>query len=323
MYKKFSIKTLSIVFSVLLALVILTEIVNKAKGTNTLRDVLFSINEEVNTLKIYPRMLNGKEILLEKSGNNWLLKYEGKSYNADSTQINNLINQFAELKPLRYAGKTNEQQKKYELTDSLCSKVILLDKNGKELAALRVGRFSFLQNRRMRQQNPYMQQPQGTMITYVRLENEKDIFAVEGFLSMSVNQEANNFRNRKLLSLNRKKIKEIHFEYPADSSFVLAENNGVWQINGSPADSASVAGYLYDISNVTGTNFSKESMVNATHRLKISTSDNKTYEIDAAFADSSKVLLTSTQNKGTVFEEKIDDNFKKLFKSKTDFLKKE
>ena len=323
MYKKFSIKTLSIVFSVLLALVILTEIVNKAKGTNTLRDVLFSINEEVNTLKIYPRMLNGKEILLEKSGNNWLLKYEGKSYNADSTQINNLINQFAELKPLRYAGKTNEQQKKYELTDSLCSKVILLDRNGKELAALRVGRFSFLQNRRMRQQNPYMQQPQGTMITYVRLENEKDIFAVEGFLSMSVNQEANNFRNRKLLLLNRKKIKEIRFEYPADSSFVLAENNGVWQINGSPADSASVAGYLYDISNVTGTNFSKESMVNATHRLKISTSDNKTYEIDAAFADSSKVLLTSTQNKGTVFEEKIDDNFKKLFKSKTDFLKKE
>ncbi len=323
MYKKFSIKTLSIVFSVLLALVILTEIVNKAKGTNTLRDVLFSINEEVNTLKIYPRMLNGKEILLEKSGNNWLVKYEGKSYNADSTQINNLINQFAELKPLRYAGKTNEQQKKYELTDSLCSKVILLDRNGKELAALRVGRFSFLQNRRMRQQNPYMQQPQGTMITYVRLENEKDIFAVEGFLSMSVNQEANNFRNRKLLLLNRKKIKEIRFEYPADSSFVLAENNGVWQINGSPADSASVAGYLYDISNVTGTNFSKESMVNATHRLKISTSDNKTYEIDAAFADSSKVLLTSTQNKGTVFEEKIDDNFKKLFKSKTDFLKKE
>ncbi len=323
MYKKFSIKTLSIVFSVLLALVILTEIVNKAKGTNTLRDVLFSINEEVNTLKIYPRMLNGKEILLEKSGNSWLVKYEGKSYNADSTQINNLINQFTKLKPLRYAGKTNEQQKKYELTDSLCSKVILLDRNGKELAALRVGRFSFLQNRRMRQQNPYMQQPQGTMITYVRLENEKDIFAVEGFLSMSVNQEANNFRNRKLLSLNRKKIKEIHFEYPADSSFVLAENNGVWQINGSPADSASVAGYLYDISNVTGTNFSKESMVNATHRLKISTSDNKTYEIDAAFADNSKVLLTSTQNKGTVFEEKISDNFKKLFKSKTDFLKKE
>ncbi len=322
MYKKFSIKTLSIVFSVLLALVILTEIVNKAKGMNTLRDVLFSINkEEVNALKIYPRMLNGKEILLEKQGNDWKVKYENKSYNADTVQIKSLINQLAELKPLRFAGKTDEQQKKYELSDSLCSKVVLMDKNGKELAALRVGRFSFLQNRRIRQQNPYMQQPQGTMITYVRMENEKDIFAVEGFLSMSINQEANNFRNRKLLSLNRERIKEVRFEYPADSSFILTENNGIWQINGTPADSASVANYLYEISNVTGTNFSKENSVNATHLLKISTSDNKTYEVAAA-ADSTKVLLTSTQNKGTVFEEKADNNFKKLFKSKTDFLKK-
>ena len=323
MYKKFSIKTLSIVFSVLLVLVILTEIIDKAKGMNTLRDVLFSVNtEDVAALKLYPRMLNGKEILLEKEGNDWKVKYEGKSYNADTTQIKNLINQLVELKPLRYAGKTAEQQKKYELTDSLCSKVVLLDKNGKELAALRVGRFSFLQNRRMQQQNPYMQQPQGTMITYVRMENEKDIFAVEGFLSMSVNQKANNFRNRKLLSLNREKIKEIRFEYPADSSFVLAENNGVWQIDGTPADSASVADYLYDISNVTGTNFSKENSVNATHRLKISTFDNKQYQLSAAFTDSTKVLLTSTQNKGTVFEEKADNNFAKLFKSKADFLKK-
>jgi hypothetical protein len=324
MYRKFSIKTLSIVFSVLLALLILTEIIDKAKGTNTLRDVLFSLNkEDIAALKIYPRMLNGKEILLEKSGNNWLVKYEGKSYNADTTQIKNLINKFAELKPLRYAGKTKEQQKKYELTDSLCSKVILLDKNGEKLAAVRVGRFSFLQNRNTRQQNAFMQRPQGTMITYVRLDNEKDIFAIEGFLSMSVNQEADNFRNRKLLSLNKQKIKEISFDYPADSSFVLQEKNGTWQIDGVAADSASVADYLYEISNITGTNFSKENELNATHRIKISTSDNKTYEVSAAFADSTNVLLTSTQNQGTVFKEKKDSNFKKLFKSKLDFLSKE
>ena len=322
MYRKFSIKTLSIVFSVLLILVIITEIADKAKGMNTLRDVLVSVNkEDVAAVKIYPRMLEGKEILLEKQGNNWLVKYEGKSYNADTVQIKNLIAQFSELKPLRYAGKTDEQQKKYELTDSLCNKVILSDKDGKELASIRIGRFSFLQNKRIRQQNPYMQQPQGTMITYVRLENEKDIFAVEGFLSISVNQEANNFRNRKLLSLNKENIKEVRFEYPADSSFVLQEKDDTWQIDGVAADSASVADYLYEISNVSGTNFSKENTVNATYKLKINTFDNQIYEVSAAFADSTNVLLTSTQNKGTVFKEKADNNFKRLFKSKSDFLK--
>lgn len=324
MYKKFSIKTLSIVFSVLLFLVIFTEIIENSKGTNTLRDKLFSIDKnEISALKIYPRMLKGKEVVLKKAGENWQVNYQGKNYNADTVQIKSLINQLVELKPLRYAGKTDELQKRYELSDSLCSKLVLLDKNDNNLAALRIGRFAFLQNRRLQQQNPYMQQPQGTMITYVRLENEKDIFAVEGFLSMSVNQEADNFRNRKLLLLDKEKIKEIHFEYPADSSFVLQQKDKLWQINGSRADSASVATYLYEISNVTGSNFSKKDLANATYRLKIITLDNKNYVLSASFVDSTKVLLTSSQNKGTVFEENLEQNFKNLFKPKSNFLNKQ
>ncbi len=321
MYKKFSIKTLSIVFSVLLILVVLTEVIDQAKSSNTLRDVLFTINtQDVYALKIYPRMLNGKEILLEKENEkNWEVKYQGKTYNADTVQIKNLIQQLSELKPLRYAGKDKKQQKKYELSDSLCNKVILSDKEGKELASLRIGKFSFLQNKRMPRQNPYMQQPQGTMITYVRMEDENEIFAVEGFLSLSVNQEANNFRNRKLLVVNKEKIKEIRFEYPADSSFVLNLDKDVWQINGAQADSASVADYLYAIGNLTGTNFSDKEMPDATYRLKISTSDNKILEIGAAFADSTQVLLTSSQNQGTVFSEKPNQNFAKIFKAKAYF----
>ncbi len=323
MYKKFSIKTLSIIFSVLLVLVIITEIVDKMQSKNTLRDVLFTVDKtQINALKIYPRMLKGKEVILEKQNDNWLVKYEGKSYNADTNQIKTLINTFSELKPLRYAGKDEKQQEKYELSDSLCNKVLLLDKKGKQLAALRIGRFSFLQNKQMRKQNPFMQQPQGTMISYVRLEDEKDIFAVEGFLSLSINQEPDNFRNRKLLSVNKEKINKIEFNYPADSSFVLQETGKEWQINGSPADSATVANYLFKISNCTGSNFSKQAIKNATHTLKISTSDNQIYEIDAELQDSTNVLLMSSQNKGTVFKEKADENFKKLFKSKQTFLKK-
>ncbi len=323
MYNKFSIKTLSIVFSVLLIFVIITEIVEKSQSKNTLRDILFTVDKsEINALKIYPRKLKGKAILLEKQDDNWLVKYEGKSFNADTNQIKTLINTFSELKPLRYAGKDEKQQEKYELNDSLCNRVLLLDKNGKELAALRIGRFSFLQNKRMQQQNPYMQQPQGTMITYVRMENEKDIFAVEGFLSLSVNQEPDNFRNRKLLSVNKEKINKIEFIYPADSSFVLQENGKEWQINGSPADSASVAGYLFKISNCTGSNFSKQMLKNTTHSIKISTSNHQIFEIDAELQDSTQVLLTSSQNKGTVFKEKFDENFERLFKSKQAFLKK-
>ncbi|MCF6242711.1 MAG: DUF4340 domain-containing protein [Bacteroidales bacterium] len=322
MYKKFSIKALSIVFSVLLILVIITEIVDKMQSTNTLRDVLFTVDKtQVSALKIYPRMLNGKDILLEKQTDNWLVKYNGKSYNADTNQIKTLINTFSELKPLRYAGKDKKQQEKYELNDSLCSKVILLDKKGKELAAIRIGKFSFLQNKRMPRQNPYMQQPQGTMISYVRLENENDIFAVEGFLSLSINQEPDNFRNRKLLSINKEKINKIEFTYPADSSFVLQQNDKEWKINESIADSASVASYLYAISNLSGTNFAKQELNNATHYLKIKTTDNKTYEISAQMLDTSSVLLTSTQNIGSVFKEKPDDNFTKIFKSKNYFLK--
>lgn len=322
MYNKLSIKTLSIVFSVLLILVIITEIVDKTGNRNTLRDELIKIDKtQINALKIYPRMLKGKEILLEKQNDNWLMKYEGKSYNADTNQIKTLINTFTNLKPLRYAGKNKNQEEKYELNDSLCSKLIILDKKGNELATLRVGRFSFLQNKRMRQQNPYSQQPQGTMISYVRLENEKDIFAVEGFLSLSINQEPDNFRNRKLLMVNKEKINKMEFNYPADSSFVLQEAGNEWQINGITADSASLAAYLSIISNINGTNFSKQAIKNATHTLKISTSDNQTYEIAAELQDSTQVLLTSSQNKGTVFEEKADENFKKLFKSKQAFLK--
>ena len=323
MFRKFSLKTLSVVFGALLALVVITRIIDHSNGTNTLKSMLFDINtNDITSVVIYPKMLNGDKIELKKEGDHWLVLSNGNSYNGDEAAITRLIDQVNQLKPLRLAARKSDQWEKYELTDSLSSEVKLMN-GSDELASLFIGKFSYRQakqNPAMMQQNPYYQQPRGTMTTYVRTGNEDEVYAVEGFLGSMINRDANAFRNKQLVKVNKTNLNKITFNYPADSSFTMVLNEDKWMSDGLTLDSASVAQYLNKIQNLKASGFADKAEENYTHSIQIQDNQMNITEVKA-YVNGEDAIMVSNQNEGTIFKEKKDMNFKKLFTSKSTFIK--
>ncbi len=323
MFRKLKIKTLSIIFIVLLALVVISWSVDKSKGTNTLISSVYEVNtSDVTSVVLSPKAADGHEIKLQKNGDSWNVLSEGKTYNGDSRVIEDLISSVNKLKPLRLAAQHKDQWNKYELTDSLCSTVKLMNKNN-ELARLYIGKFSYIQakqNQQIQQQNPYAQQPRGTMTTYVRSNDDENVYAVEGFLGRLVNQKADAFRNKQITKVDRTKLNKITFSYPADSSFTLVKNEDKWMCDGIAADSVAITKYLNGIANLRGTAFMDKNPSNYTYKVTLE-GDGNPVEIDAAI-DGENSIIASTQNPGTIISDKKMNKFKKLFISKNSLLKK-
>ncbi len=320
MFRKLNIKTLSWVFTGLLILAVAIKVLDKQRGVNTLKSELFKIDENtITSVIVQPKMLNGKSIELKKENNDWKVISEGKSYNGDATTIERLVEQLNGLKPIRLASQSKDSWDKFELTDSLATKVQFMGAEG-ELSSIYIGKFSYSQPKTnpMMQQNPYMR-PQGTMTSYVRYNDEKEVYAVEGFLGSSANRNADAFRNKTILKTNKTDINKIEFSYPSDSSFTIVKNESAWMSNGILLDSTSVANYLSGITSLKGRGFTDNNKT-ATHTAKISISNGDIVEVSAAI-ENGQATITTSQNKGTVFKEGLSSNFNKLFISKKELSK--
>nr|WP_321410735.1 DUF4340 domain-containing protein [uncultured Carboxylicivirga sp.] len=321
MFRKLNIKLLGLVFLGLLVVTVLVKVIDGSKGINTLKDELFRVDEtKITSVIIQPKMLNGKPIELKKENDSWKVLYEGKSYQGDKSLIENLIHQVNGLKPLRLAAQNKERWVNYKVTDSLATKVQLMNSGG-ELATLYIGKFSYQQPKQtaMMQQNPYMQQ-RGTMTTYVRSGNDSEIYAVEGFLGSSANRDANSFRDKTIVKLDKESINKIDFATP-ESSFTMVKNENTWMVDGTALDSTKVAKYLTELSSLKGTSFNNSNSSNYTHKLTIFSDNGENIEINVKIKDED-VILNSSQNSGSVFKEKKDRIFKKLFVSSNDLENK-
>ncbi len=322
MFRKLKLKSLSIVFVILLVLVVITKIVDNSHGTNTLKASIYAVNsDDITSVILKPKAADGKEVKLIKNGNNWSVESDGKTYNGDSRAIENLIKSVNNLKPLRLAAQNKDQWNKYQLTDSLSSMVTLMKGNTK-LACLYIGKFSYKQAKQQMpaQQNPYYQQPRGTMMTYVRSNDDDDVYAVQGFLGNLVNQKAEAFRNKEILKTNRSEINKITFSYPADSSFTLVKNEDKWMCDGLPVDSASMAKYLHSISMVRGSAFASQKPSSFAYKVNID-GGSSPIEVQASFVDED-AIIASSQNQGTLIKDTKKTHFKKIFISKNSLLKK-
>ncbi|MCU4165059.1 DUF4340 domain-containing protein [Carboxylicivirga caseinilyticus] len=321
MFRKLNIKLLGLVFLGLLVVTVLVKVIDGSKGINTLKDKLFSVDEtKITSVVIQPKMLNGQPIELKKENDSWKVLFEGKSYQGDKNLIESLISQVNGLKPLRLAAQSTERWVNYELTDSLATKVQLMGSGG-ELATLYIGKFSYQQPKQtaMMQQNPYMQQ-RGTMTTYVRSGNDSEVYAVAGFLGSSANRDANSFRDKTIVKVDKGSINKIDFTTP-ETSFTMVKNENTWMVDGTALDSTAVAKYLTEISSLKGTSFVNDNTGSFSHKLTIFSDNGENIEINAIIKDED-VVLTSSQNSGSVFKEKKDRIFKKLFVLKSDLENK-
>ena len=326
MFNKINTKILVGIFAVLLVFALLAILRNKSQSAasrnRTFKSELTDFDSaNVNRIDIFPKN-NPEPVNLEKSENNWLVKIGNEAYNADPATVKGMLGTLFDLRATRIAANNKSMWGKFEVTDSAASRVQLFA--GKKMVAeVYIGKFSYQQPKNP---NPYMQQ-QGKMTTYVRMGGDKNVYAVEGFLSMSFNRQPNDFRNRNLIKSSNNQWTRLNFAGPAES-YNLTKVGTRWLIDGLETDSATTVKYLNSLARLYSSDFTESSLVKSdvpVYTLTIEgenmASPIKVYAFDADTAN--LYAVSSSLNKGSYFSGKKSGLFEKIFLPKDHFFAKE
>jgi len=325
MLKKLNIKTLLGLFIVLLAIVAITMIIDSRKGNRTFKKEVITINsQEVTKITIHPRAKNQKEVVLVRENATWKLMHEGKKISADEKVVDEILKQLSELKTERLAANSKDKWAEYEVTDTASTRVII-ETNETVIADLIIGKFTYQQPDRA---NPYMQQQNIKMSTYVRLNNEVEVYSVNGFLNMTFNRDFSYFRNKSVVDEKFENWRKLTYTFPGDSSYTIIKNNDLWLINGIIADSLKTTNFIRAISPtissefVDNTNIAKSDF--PVYSLKIEGDSMAPYEIKAFASDTiNKYIVNSSLNPEATFADPNESIVKKLFIGKDVLLVKD
>lgn len=325
MFRKLNIKTLVIILVILAAVILIIDLMGD-KERSFRSEIVEVDTANVTAVHIIIPMGN-VEIILSRSGGSadWSVLSEGHKYPADVNVVRNILSQLIDLKAERVAATSRDKWDQYEVSDSTGTRVILMD-GKKEVADIYIGKFSYAQPPQGGQQNQYQQQ-RGKMTSFVRVEDEKEVYAVDGFLKMSYQNDVNSYRNKSLVNVNKDDISRLVFNYPDNENFNLTKNNDHWLIEGQIADSANAVGYLNKIYRLTSSNFVDPSTIkisDATYSLRIEGNNFTPIELMAYPSDTiTGYVVTSSVNPGAEFDGLKSKLFEKLFVGQSEFLPEE
>jgi hypothetical protein len=318
MFRKVSLRILLYILVALTCLTVITQLSEKMNGDRSFRSQLASFDTAQVTGVVLSDLKSGnKGFELIKAGNGWKMKANGREYRTDDNYIRSMIWGISQLKAERIAASNENKWKEFEVTDSLALRVTLKGKS-KVLADLLVGKFNY---QSPAGSNPFEQQ--GNMTTYIRVADEQEVYAVNGFIRGEISPEINRFRDKTIVRIRSGSLRKLTFQYPADSSLILEKQGNLWTINGVPADSANVVQYINSMENLTEIGFTDDSPLNGppVFKLTIESDSALPAEVMAYASETANgYIITSSMNPGAQFSGN-NGLTGKIFKGKPFFLK--
>ncbi len=321
MNKRYDNKKLFLILTGLLAILLLTVVIKIPKQRSTLKENLVEFDTaSVVRIVIKPKTVDGNEFefIREKAG--WKVKQNDIITTPRKNAVSNIFTEILDIKPQSLAAVSSSEWKNYELTDSLATRIKFLDKKGKILADIMIGKFSY----RQVAANPYSpRQNNFAGTSYVRLTDEDRIYSVDGFLSLSFGGGFNDWRDKTLLRCSKSEITKITFTLPADSSFILERKDSLWNADGQSADSLKTEQYLNSLSYLNGEDFSDGFVPGSSPDYQIHIEGNNLLSILIKCyrrSGGKEFIYNSSQNPSLYFSAGDRELFEKIFKPKSYFI---
>ena len=254
--KKVNNKILIIVLIALVGIFVLVRLFRAPALESNLKKELTSVDtSKVTLIKLWPETEEGKEIQFVRVSNKWIVKQGEKQYNMEQGAANTLLGYLVKLTPQKMVTRKKEKWGDYQVGDSATHVEVIA---GKEtLADLRIGRVGFDQNQMQMQQQQFGRGGFGGAFTYVRLEDESEVYTVDGFLASSFNRGLNDWRDKSLLRIKKDQVTKVAFNYP-DSGFVVDMRESKWWIGDQIADSTKFKSYLSQLEYKNASSFADE-----------------------------------------------------------------
>lgn len=299
-------KFLFAIFGLLLAFYFASQMFSNKKERSFKTELIQVDTSAVNKIVLNTKADQHETVTLEKTGNGWQIAKGGKSTTATASAVQALLGQLVDVKAKRVAAKSEEKWGEYEVDEANGNRIQVFA-GDQLLSNFVVGRFSFNQTSR-------------TATSFLRLKEAPDVYAIDGFLSMSFGQGFNAYRLKDLAKVRQEDIVGISFQ---DGQSLQKGPSGWVSGTGAALDSSKVATYLTGISNSAGQEFvddfnASQIAPEQTQRMTI-TGNNLIQPIvltayQRADAENPYVIHSSL-NPDAYFASKADGIYAKLFQS--------
>jgi len=184
-----------------------------------------------------------EEFELKKSDGTWEAIQNSKKVSAPLTHINAILNTLSNLKAKRVLTKDVAKYPEYEITEEQAARVIAWE-GKKQVADLWIGGFKFDQAAR-------------SASSFIRINKKPEVFLVDGFLSMSLKQRFDQYRDKKLFKSDVNDLTSLEWMDASGKKQVVQKEDGLWYYAGMEAvDTNAISQYLNGLSNTQGSEFS-------------------------------------------------------------------
>jgi len=227
--KKLNIKILIAVFVGLVTLFVVSRLFRSPGLESNLKKTLVDVDTAaVTEVRIQPAKDRANEIRLVKEGKNWQVATTRQKALSDRGAVNSMLGVVRGMKIQRMAARKKEKWESFQVADNSTHVTLLAD--GKAVADFHVGKTGTAQGAGY-----------GSVYTYVRVSDEREVYAVEGFIESHFNRVFNDWRNKAFLRLKGEDLTKITFVYPSDSGFVVMKKDSLWQVGNEKADVGKVS----------------------------------------------------------------------------------
>ncbi|NUQ26882.1 MAG: DUF4340 domain-containing protein [Saprospiraceae bacterium] len=238
-------KTLLIVFVALLVLYGLNRLLSGRGDSNFNSELIKIDTAAVSAVNIIIKQPEEAEITLKREGADWIVSNGQLSVKAQSAAVEELLSAISLIKTNQIAATQAGSWADYGVDEEHGTQVTVYS-NDKELESFVVGKFSF---------NPQTQ----TAISFLRINGENEVYAIDGMQAMSLNKSFEGYRNLELLKMKRDMVvTSFNCELP-DTTLRFSKTGGPWLLNGkTPLDSMDVENYLNTLRNLPGATFADD-----------------------------------------------------------------
>ena len=307
-------KNRTLVLFVILAAVLAIFLVLRMTSNNksNFRTKLPAIDSATITqLEIIPA--SGKTVLLQKESGKWLVISNGHKFDASRGSVINLLVNLDETPVKRVVATSSSQWENFKTTDSSGTRIRFSEGND-VVNDLVLGRFDYIQPKNQ-MPDQYGRQPQGEMLSYIRVADEEPVYAIDGMIALGMGKTANDYRDKRLTHFKKEDISMVTINYADGHSLSLKKEAENWKVNDKPADSATTIKYIGKLVNIRGKDLSEKQPADeqffAGMTIQLITGNQVT--LKAFQVDSINYLFTSSQNPTNVIAEKDAKLKDKLF----------
>ncbi len=305
-------RNLLIIFGLLLVVYLATRLFSGQKERSFNPDLVQIDTAKVSKIIMNPKKDEFVDVVLErKTTGGWQINKGDFSTEAQESSVEGLLKQVQRIKAKRITAKKKDKWTDFEVNENQGTRVRIFE-NSKKVADFMVGGFSFDQASRS-----------GT--TFVRPFDDDNVYAVDGFLSMTFGNGFDGFRNKKLFDLNAEEITGFSVSLPGNQYAFLKVGNEWQGPEGIAPDSVKIASFLNGLNNARGSAFFNEptASLNKLGALEISLADGSSSSVEVfENPDGEKpFILMASANPDANFISDSTGVYKQLFKPLQEFTK--